>query len=1163
MTRFSPVSPDREAPTGRSLPLGEGQWRLRSLVLAGCLGASVALSGCSGSDSPSQNSGGGTTFGADQSFFFEDPNFGGAATSMRLDSLAYGRLVELTARNANGERQLMAENFVIGQEFNNQSGDWELETNPVTGQQTFFIDRNVDDADERAEFLTFARNAANALAPIQVREVDDPLVSMVPRNAAIVVQFNDLLDPGSVNDDTIAILQGEPPAVPSIPHSARIFPSENFGGTSSNGTFYPTRVIIDLTISEIEATASAETLAVNTLGLRASTQPNRSNTQVRFATRINSTIGVTNVVRNLAGNPLSSTTNGPADLTASTQPVLRPFRSGGASTVILDPFNGFLLDDEAPIIVGSTQVELLDPPQQLTAGAAGSNSRRFNLPRVQFSSTLCASGPDIGDVIVQSGVFAQVVQQGTAPGGDGIVRDVGVRLVSFPDVWDGPFTWENTGQGAAAYETAYDPSIDNGRTECFVRVLPLPTGFPENPGQGVLPESIFTVRFSEPMEPASLTAFDSVTLARDAFVVGETLPSSSFVVGSVAQTQDLRSVTFTPRTALSHQEGTAEPYFLRVADQDNDAFPPEDLAGNAVESFPEISFAIEATAPSRLNGGRVSRFTSIDEEGPEGAEWGGQVLIDSARQLLRPRPVLRGQVVLDNNQPMMALQTFIPGGVVTPHSPFGSRMQTLWRYCDCGFSLTDQQDQSLDIEGLSWRPSGATVAADDFSRFEIRLAHCRRLPDEFIDPGTAWPQYPQSGLLPAFSQNRLQVQRPDIQSELVVHPRERGYTIDTGDLYQGSTGTTLLPFPLNRDDSFDDNVYFTWRDPRVRTRAPSQRNGGTEPRQWFIARGLQPPLFPGYRFFYGPINQCQTIALPLLMEFRVYPDLGAVGQNSWDFNIAANSSARPYFRAFATGGTDTAGSTILVEPDSADSAIGGFNPGTSPAGQVTDGQDNVVHHGAIDYVTRISHAHSIWFEATIDGEATFIGRRFSEPILEPNAGDQAGGTEVRVEYRGATAIEYLNDELSWQEQMPVFTCPADPVEGREDNDGDPQDADPTPGIPDFQVNAFLLDLYGDYYNDSDNFSRTFGDPPGTPPPAASCDTPNVPPLPRLTNQFPEHDSDWANPGLTFLGGDDSWRTSVDQIADSRFYQVRLTFVGNPETGQTAEVSAFALTWTQN
>ncbi|MEL6904173.1 MAG: hypothetical protein AAFP22_02130, partial [Planctomycetota bacterium] len=158
---------------------------------------------------------------------------------------------------------------------------------------------------------------------------------------------------------------------------------------------------------------------------------------------------------------------------------------------------------------------------------------------------------------------------------------------------------------------------------------------------------------------------------------------------------------------------------------------------------------------------------------------------------------------------------------------------------------------------------------------------------------------------------------------------------------------------------------------------------------------------------------------------------------------------------------------------------------------------------------------------------------------------------------------YLNDELSWQEQMPVFTCPADPVEGREDNDGDPQDADPTPGIPDFQVNAFLLDLYGDYYNDSDNFSRTFGDPPGTPPPAASCDTPNVPPLPRLTNQFPEHDSDWANPGLTFLGGDDSWRTSVDQIADSRFYQVRLTFVGNPETGQTAEVSAFALTWTQN
>ncbi|MEL6712378.1 MAG: Ig-like domain-containing protein, partial [Planctomycetota bacterium] len=1021
--RVSPTLAAPRASTLRARPL-------LTLFAAAC----AALAGCSGSSSPSQSTGGGAAFGGSSGFFFEDPHFGGAASEVRIESVSYGRLVELTARDASGQRVRMAAEYVIGGAVVTQAGDWELTTNPVTGQQTLFVDRNVDDPDGRADFLSFAEALGNQLTPVLVREPDAALVSMVPRNAALVVQFDDLLDPASIHDRTIELLLGDPPADtsapfrPSIPHEARIFPSANFGGVSSSGDFYPTRVILDLTISEIEATASAETLAVNTLGLRASTQPNRSNTQVRFATRINSTIGVTNVVRNLAGNPLSSTTNGPADLTASTQPVLRPFRSGGASTVILDPFNGFLLDDEAPIIVGSTQVELLDPPQQLTAGAAGSNSRRFNLPRVQFSSTLCASGPDIGDVIVQSGVFAQVVQQGTAPGGDGIVRDVGVRLVSFPDVWDGPFTWENTGQGAAAYETAYDPSIDNGRTECFVRVLPLPTGFPENPGQGVLPESIFTVRFSEPMEPASLTAFDSVTLARDAFVVGETLPSSSFVVGSVAQTQDLRSVTFTPRTALSHQEGTAEPYFLRVADQDNDAFPPEDLAGNAVESFPEISFAIEATAPSRLNGGRVSRFTSIDEEGPEGPEWGGQILLDSVRQILRPRPVLRGTAVLDNNQPMLALQRFIAGGVVTPHSPFGSRLQTLWRYCDCGFSLTDQQDQSLDIEGLSWRPSGATVASDDFSRFEIRLAHCRRLPDEFIDPGTAWPQYPQSGLLPAFSQNRLQVQRPDIQSELVVHPRERGYTIDTGDLYQGSTGTTLLPFPLNRDDSFDDNVYFTWRDPRVRTRAPSQRNGGTEPRQWFIARGLQPPLFPGYRFFYGPINQCQTIALPLLMEFRVYPDLGAVGQNSWDFNIAANSSARPYFRAFATGGTDTAGSTILVEPDSADSAIGGFNPGTSPAGQVTDGQDNVVHHGAIDYVTRISHAHSIWFEATIDGEATFIGRRFSEPILEPNAGDQAGGTEVRVEYRGATAIEYLNDELSWQEQMPVFTCPADPVE---------------------------------------------------------------------------------------------------------------------------------------
>ena len=54
-----------------------------------------------------------------------------------------------------------------------------------------------------------------------------------------------------------------------------------------------------------------------------------------------------------------------------------------------------------------------------------------------------------------------------------------------------------------------------------------------------------------------------------------------------------------------------------------------------------------------------------------------------------------------------------------------------------------------------------------------------------------------------------------------------------------------------------------------------------------------------------------------------------------------------------------------------------------------------------------------------------------------------------------------------------------------------------------------------------------------------------------------------NPGISFLGATDVWRTEVSEIDNARFYQVRLTFVGNPVTVQTPELSAFAMTWSQD
>jgi len=1126
MHHTSDVPPPRARARGHSF---------RDSVLRVSAGALViALASCSGGDSPNQNPGGGSSFAGVGNFYFEDSNFGGNASSVRIAEMGFGRLVELFGENASGDPVLMASDYVIDQNLTSSANNFTIETNAVTGQVSFTVHRNVEDPTERAQFLSIARAAAEAIDPIQVRDLNSTGVfSMVPRNAAVVIVFDDLLDPGSISETTVQLLQGDPPSTPIV---GRVFPSRNFGGTSSNGTFYPSRVVFDLTVSQLEAQNLG--IQVNPTGLIPSQTSNVANAQLRIPTRLNSTVGINRILRNLAGSALATTGNGPVDFGTATQPVTRAFRSGGSESVTGDPFNGFLRDEVDPVLVGSTQIEIVDPPVQVP-GSLGVNSREYLIPRIEFASQLCATPTLENEVIVQSGVFARVIGGGGNPL-NGVVTNVRVTLEAFPAAWPNASEWEASGAGIASYERPYDAALDVGREPCFVQILPAATGAPANPGTGVAPDSQFTLRFSEPMEPTSLTAFDSLTLTRSAFDPMVPTPSSSYVVGSVAQTQDLRGVRFVPVVALSHEQGQAEEYFLRVANPDDDAFPPTDLAGNTVGDVPEINFTIEPTAMTQFNGGRVNRFPSIDEEGPEGAEFAGQVLVDTTRQLLRARPVLRSQVVLDNNQPLLAQQTFIPGGVVTPHSPFGSKLQAMWRYCDCGFGLTDQQDQAIDIEGLYWRPAGGAITADNFSRFEIRLAHSRRLPDEFINPANAWPQWNNSGLRPNFSINSLPSDRPDVPSELVVHPRELGYDINPGEAVVASTGTTLLPFPLNQDPDFEDNIYFTWRDPRIRARAPQQNNGGTEPYQWFLARGLPAPPFPGYRPYYRP-DQCQTIALPLLMEFRVFPDLSAVGQNGWDFNIAANSSSQPYFRAFSTGGTNSSGALSTVDPDNSDIANGGFNPNSTPTpGAPTPGRDNVVYHGAIDYVTRVSFSPSIWFEAEIAGEPSFGGRTYNAPIIEPAANQQPPGTELRIEYRGASSITYLNDEADWNPGDP------DPQEGGLDNDGDPQNDDPTPGLADFQVDAFKLDLYGDYYNDADNWT----------------DTSMMPPEPRILNPWPDHRSTFANPGLGFLNGDETWKFDVEGLEGARYYQVRLQFIGNPESGLTPEVSAFAMTWTR-
>ena len=141
-------------------------------------------------------------------------------------------------------------------------------------------------------------------------------------------------------------------------------------------------------------------------------------------------------------------------------------------------------------------------------------------------------------------------------------------------------------------------------------------------------------------------------------------------------------------------------------------------------------------------------------------------------------------------------------------------------------------------------------------------------------------------------------------------------------------------------------------------------------------------------------GQVPTIGLPLLAEFRTWPDSGALGLNRLKITIAINSSANPYFRTFSTGGLLNGGGVKLVDPDLEPVGTGGVNPFT---GQPTAPRDNAFYIGQADFVVRVSRAHTVWFD-------TGVAQAFGPAVVEPAPQFQPAGTQVALAFRGADAI---------------------------------------------------------------------------------------------------------------------------------------------------------------
>jgi hypothetical protein len=964
---------------------------LISLALWGCGGGGGAGAGLV-DQAPSQigapNQKPGTTGQGVGSYYLVDPHLGGQASALRLVNLSWGRLVDIQEQpNGFAEPRLVYADFVIGDDVRTEVGKWTLGSNPVTGRQILTIQR-LNTPEPNDSFDALVDEARANLGPIFPKGValnETPPFSYIARNAALVLQFDDLLDLDSLSlNDSVRIEVGNPPVTP---FDVRILPDSNFGGISPlDGRFHSTRLILDMTISASEQLLLPETLALNGAGLPASLEPLKANVALRIPTVSDPSVGQFELLTNLKGRPLASSGNGPVDLSSSTQDVVRAMRSGNGS----DLNNGFLSDLEGPRLLGRQGIQITSA----SPDPSGQPGYDFLLG-FAFESPTCSISPALGDSIqVGTKLELSVAQAGAAS--QGSVAALRVRLpVGAEPVTTGDLI------GAGQLVTPWRAGLAASLAPCFVRYSPSPEVLPS---LGLLPNSRAVVEFSEAIDPLSVRPFDSFMIKRGP----NQATFRDLIVGEILASADLREFTFAPLLPLSHQEGVPEVYFVELVSSLGQG-GVRDLAGNVLQTnLPEVSFSLAPAEPSQFTSGFALRFNAVSEDDNPGQDLRGQFLYSLAQGQIRPRPFTRFGAVIDRTVPIIGKMQIVQSGLQTPLSNLGSKLHIMWRYADMGLPLEFNQEDvfaNIDVVGIALAPKTGSVTATFYPQFEMLLGHSDRLPDEITNQSND-PTYQFSGFNndATFAQNYL---ADALNVPAVVHPKELGFLVSSSEVFTTSTGSTMVHFPLNRTVAPEDRRYYTWRDTAIqgwggRNVAGTNLANAGVPITWDVqAAGGAVPADVGIEYG-GPNAPNQvtppgipSIGLPLLMEFRCFPG-ESLSVNNFDVSIASTSNIRPFFRAFSTGGFNPQGQPVIKDPDAQVSPTGGFNgnPLLGQLGSGTPPRDPTVYLGQLDLVTRIARAHTVLFN-TQQADPDYAG-----VVIEPRSNLQPAGTQILIAFRG-------------------------------------------------------------------------------------------------------------------------------------------------------------------
>ncbi|PIE24363.1 MAG: hypothetical protein CSA62_03520 [Planctomycetota bacterium] len=560
---------------------------------------------------------------------------------------------------------------------------------------------------------------------------------------------------------------------------------------------------------------------------------------------------------------------------------------------------------------------------------------------------------------------------------------------------------------------------------------------------------------------------------------------------------------------LLHQKGSEESYFLHLIDGakgplDRGGRSLELSSGQQGEFARSFKFTMRKDADDNTIGNLLCRFNSPDEDGSSDqsnlTDYFGQFQVRDGRvygvpttrfskvadgttlPFVRPNPMFSrecedsgkkvaacrrnpGCPLYQTPRNMFQIQGVWHGGISEPHVGDGCRLQMTYREDDLGLSHLEPIHFEIDVEQLHWSPfvprTPSRVTFDIFDRYTLTLGTSEKRPDK--RPVVVAGQQKccgvdgnsfRSGLMTNFEANYLDgAARVDVV-------KDQMYTINPNNAFLSSTNETFVGYPkFQRTYTWRDRRYVGWNE---KTQTPTGLGGAQkpgDPGNSDTTKDITSPFFPEFKPDADGYNAKQRddfdgtqkedhhpYALPLLVDFRVYPDDSSNGKVKGDnlFQLALvgpippapghgfYNPGFPWFRVHSTGGRDLQGVLQKVDPLNSTTAKGGWVDNSFLGRFKAPPGDDHLYWAQADFVRKTSVLTFGYRDLLMPAKNDVTGvvgwpggadrnglpnfasldpeLRPSEfaIIMRPSPEKLPEGTKVLVEYRGSES--FLNDD---------------------------------------------------------------------------------------------------------------------------------------------------------